>query len=220
MDTCNFWIMKYSWKGGCLILQEDWINNTCGEGTAGRGGAVFNCPSAWRISQSLTASGRKQTDTQTYFHQCCFCILFPSVASILCMYSLFAPLSSEIYILIHYSLSVSLACCFLGKFLGQACLCWCFPTNVQLLCTLCCIYVLRLRPRVQRLVTIYLVQLCFFFFLFCFFCQASLSLRNVTPYLFSRPEEARTGQASNQCKCWFQFWIWYALNPYATLKVI
>ena len=169
MDTCNFWIMKYSWKGGCLILQEDWINNTCGEGTAGRGGAVFNCPSAWRISQSLTASGRKQTDTQTYFHQCCFCILFPSVASILCMYSLFAPLSSEIYILIHYSLSVSLACCFLGKFLGQACLCWCFPTNVQLLCTLCCIYVLRLRPRVQRLVTIYLVQLCFFFFFFFLF---------------------------------------------------
>lgn len=156
-DTCNFWIMKYSWKGGCLILQEDWINNTCGEGTAGRGGAVFNCPSAWRISQSLTASGRKQTDTQTYFHQRCFCILFPSIASILCMYGLFAPLSSEMHMLIHYSLSVSLTCCFLGK------LYWRFPTNVQLLCTLCCIYMLRLRPRVQRLVTTDLVQLFFFF---------------------------------------------------------
>lgn len=115
-DTCNFWMMKYSWKGGYLILQEDWINNTCGEGTAGRGGAVFNCPSAWRISQRLTASGRKQTDTQTYFHQCCFCILFPSIASVLCMYGLFAPLSSEMHMLIHYSLSVWLTCCFLGKF--------------------------------------------------------------------------------------------------------
>lgn len=32
------------------------------------------------------------------------------------------------------------------------------------------------------------------FSFFCFFCQASLSLRNVTPYHFSRPEEARTEQ--------------------------
>ncbi len=101
--------MKYAWHQGCHILQQEWINNKCGEGTAGRGGAVFNCPSAWRISQSLTASGRKQTNIQTYFHHCCFCIFplfipFPLLPSHACLvFLLHFPLA--FHILIHYSLS-------------------------------------------------------------------------------------------------------------------
>lgn len=40
---------------------------------------------------------------------------------------------------------------------------------------------------------------------FFFFCQASLSLRNVTPYLFSRPEEARTEQDKLQISASVRF---------------
>lgn len=100
--------MKYAWKQGCQILHREWINNKCGEGTAGRGGAVFNCPSAWRISQSLTASGRKQTNIQTYSHRCCFCIFplvipFPWLPSHACLvFLLHFPLA--FHILIDYSL--------------------------------------------------------------------------------------------------------------------
>lgn len=181
--------MKYACKQGCQILQREWINNKCGEGTAGRGGAVFNCPSAWRISQSLWASGRKQTNVQTYFHQCCFCIfplvipfpLLPSHAYL--VFLLHFP--SAFHILIDYSLSPPLPCWVFGRIRGEACLCWCVCMNVQLSCALCCIYMLRLTPRVQRLVTKDLVRSQSF-------CQGSLLLRNTSPYLLSRSEEART----------------------------
>lgn len=56
---------------------------------------------------------------------------------------------------------------------------------MQLLCALYYIYMLRLTPRVQRLVTTDLARLQSF-------CQASPLLRNVSPYLLSHSEEART----------------------------
>ena len=56
---------------------------------------------------------------------------------------------------------------------------------MQLLCALYYIYMLRLTPRVQRLVTTDLSSLQSF-------CQTSPLLRNASPYLLSHSEEART----------------------------
>lgn len=137
-----------------------------------------------------------------------------SVASISCMCGLFAPLSFSIshpHSLFPFSLAPMLR---FGWIWGEACFCWCVCANVQLLCALCCIYMLRLTPRVQRLVTTDLVRLQSF-------CQASLLLHNRSPYLLSlRRSKNRAGQASNHGKCGFQFWFWYALNPKASFKVI
>lgn len=81
-------------------------------GTSRRGGAVFNWPAAWRISQSLIASGRKQKNIQTHFHQCFFFLcFFPLVIPfplLPCLvFLLHFPLA--FHILILYSLSLRLA---------------------------------------------------------------------------------------------------------------
>lgn len=103
-------------------------------GTSRRGGAVFNCPSAWRISQSLIASGRKQKNIQTHFHQCFFFFLLPSCysLSVASTSGLFAPLSLSIsypHSLFPFpSLSLSAFFCSHAAFFGwvweDACLCF------------------------------------------------------------------------------------------------
>lgn len=94
---------------------REWINNNCEEGTAGRGGAVFNCPSAWRIPEFHSLRQEADKHSSVVFLQ------FPSshsifVASISCMCGLLAPFSFSIsypHSLFPFPL---LPCCVLGEF--------------------------------------------------------------------------------------------------------
>lgn len=101
------------------------------------------------------------------------------------MYGLFAPLSFSIsyaHSLFPFPVTPPLLP---GWIWGEACFCWCVCANLQLLCALCCIYMLRLTCRVQKHVATDLDPLHYF-------CQASLLLRNASPHLLPRLEKART----------------------------
>lgn len=185
------------------MSDSEWINNKCGEGTAGRGGAVFNCPSAWRFSQSLTAPGRQQTDIQTHFHQRCF-LHFSSFFPSFCFFPLLHMWSTCSTLFWHLTSSFAAPiparswspCCVLGRSTSKACFLSMYIC-ATCVCALCCIYTLQLTAGVQRLVTTDLV-------LSQPFCQASLLLRNASPYLCFHSAKARIEQASNRDKYWFQ----------------
>lgn len=188
-------------------------------GTSRRGGAVFNCPSAWRISQSLIASGRKQKNIQTHFHQCFFFFLLPSCysLSVASTSGLFAPLSLSI----SYPHSL-------------------FPFPSLSLCVLlltCCIFWLSLR---RWLFVLYVFAQIYNHCVHCnvcicwdsipefkglspqiwFFLSISLLFHNSSTYPFSRSEQEKAGQASSPSKSCFEFCLTYALNPCVIFQVI
>lgn len=134
----------------------------------------LNCPSAWRISQSQ--SFRQQADKHSDMLSSFLCLHLPScyslwVASICFLCAVLHPHSLFLFPLAQALRPLLLPCWIFGEF-EETCLCRRVCANVQLLCALCCIHMLSLTLRVQRLVTTDLVHLPFFFFfvrlVFCY----------------------------------------------------
>ena len=132
-----------------------------------------------RVSQPQ--AGSRQT------FSCCSLLLFPPLLpSHACLvFLLHLPLA--FHILIDYSLSRCSHAVFLGEFKEKLVCAGVFAQmcNFCVHCVVSIFCMLRMTPRVQRLVTTDLGCLQSF-------CQACLLLRNTSPYLLSRSENART----------------------------
>lgn len=150
--------MKYAWKQRYQIMQREWMKNKCGEGSAGRGGAVLTAhlPGAFpRVSQPQAGSRPASIiSAMLFLHLPSCCSL--SVASLSCMSGLFAPLSLNI-LYPHWLFPFP---SLLGEFKEKRVCVYLFAQMYNLVVQ--CIFMLRFTRRVQRLFTADLVRLAVF----------------------------------------------------------
>lgn len=146
------------------------------QGGSRRGGAVFKCPSAWRLSHSLSAPGSMQTD----FRPSCRSSLSLASNSYLVFFAPVFVRISGAHLLFPFSdtsrVNLRRSLFFVGLF-AQTC-----SYSVHFV-------VSALTCGVERLVSADIIPLHYF-------CQARLLLRNLSPYLQQKRQEGSGTEAS------------------------
>lgn len=156
----RFHYLKNWWKRRIYILHEVYAWT---QGGSRRGGAVFKCPSAWRLSHSLSAPGSMQTDFRP---SCRSSLSFASNSYLVFFAPVFVRISGA-HLLFPFSdtsrVNLRRSLFFVGLF-AQTC-----SYSVHFV-------VSALTCGVERLVSADIIPLHYF-------CQARLLLRNLSPYL-------------------------------------